>query len=124
MAHYEVSPEVREASTRLTASDRRASARKVIRVRACIRVAGEALLDADTIDLSHGGVSVTSKEPLNLGQECSVELGISVPEIATPPVLRAGVRYCARLREGEYRIGLKFTFVSIEAAELIVAALS
>lgn len=107
----------------LPASDRRTNPRKAIRVRARIMVEGETLLDADTIDLSHGGVSITSKQPLNLGQNCIIELGSGIPEIASPPVLQAGVRYCARLREGQYRIGLQFTFVSIEAAELIVAAL-
>jgi hypothetical protein len=105
------------------ANDRRATPRTAIRVRARIMIEGETLLDVDTIDLSHGGVSITSKHPLNLGQNCIIELGVGVPEIASPPVLRAAVRYCARFKEGEYRIGLQFTFVSIEAAELIVAAL-
>ncbi|HVY80319.1 MAG TPA: hypothetical protein VG994_05000 [Steroidobacteraceae bacterium] len=52
-----------------------------------------------------------------------MELGISVPELAPPPPLRASVRYCARLREDQYRIGMKFTAVSVEAAELLVAVL-
>jgi c-di-GMP-binding flagellar brake protein YcgR len=95
-----------------------------MRARARISIEGETPLETDTIDLSHGGLSITSRQPLNMGQECNIELGISVPELAAPPVLRAAVRYCVRLREGEYRIGLKFVFVSIEAAELIVAALS
>jgi hypothetical protein len=111
-------------SASFVATDRRSSTRKAIRVRARIMDQEGAALDADTIDLSHSGVSITSTQPLNLGQECIVELGISVPEIASPPMLRAGVRYCVRLREGSYRIGLRFTFVSVEAAELIVAALS
>jgi hypothetical protein len=68
-------------------------------------------------------VSVSLPRPLNVGQECVVELGVSVPEIANSPVLRAAVRYCSRMREGEYRIGMQFTWVSIEAAELIVAVL-
>jgi hypothetical protein len=37
--------------------------------------------------------------------------------------LRASVCYCAQLGEEEFRIGMKFTAVSIEAAELIVAVL-
>jgi c-di-GMP-binding flagellar brake protein YcgR len=124
MSQYEFSPAPRESRAHLIPTDLRASVRKVMRVRARITVEGEAPLETDTIDLSHGGLSITSRQPLNLGQECSIELGISVPELAAPPVLRAAVRYCVRLREGEYRIGLKFVFVSIEAAELIVAALS
>lgn len=104
--------------------ERRADSRKAIRVRARITLEGEILFLADTIDLSHGGLSITSKQPLNLEQQCNVELATGVPGIAKPPVLQATVVYCARLREGEYRIGLRFTFVSVEAEALIAAVLS
>lgn len=105
------------------AADRRQSPRKVMQVQARVRVDGVAPLDVQTVDLSHHGVSITSSRQLNVGQECIVELGVSVPEIANPPALRAGVCYCSRMREGEFRIGMQFTSVSIEAAELIVAVL-
>jgi len=106
-----------------SAADRRQSPRKVMQVLARVSVEGVEPLDAQTADLSHHGVSITSPLQLNVGQECIVELGVSVPEIASPPALRAAVRYCSRMREGEFRIGLQFTSVSIEAAELIVAVL-
>ena len=104
-------------------ADRRQSARKVMQVLARVLVDADVPLETQTVDLSHHGVSITSPRQLNVGQECIVELGVSVPEIASPPVLRAAVRYCSRMKEGEFRIGLKFTAVSIEAAELIVAVL-
>jgi hypothetical protein len=104
--------------------ERRATSRKAIRVRARITLEGEVLFLADTVDLSQGGLSITSKQPLNLEQKCNVELGTDVPGIAKPPVLQAAVVYCARLREDEYRIGLRFTFVSVEAEALIIAVLS
>ena len=103
--------------------DRRLSPRKVMQVMARVQVDWDAPLDAQTVDLSHHGVSITSPRRLNVGQECIVELGVSVPEIASPPALRASVRYCTRLRDGEFRIGMRFVSVSIEAAELIVAVL-
>jgi hypothetical protein len=106
-----------------TAADRRQSPRKVIQVLARVRVDEAAPLDVQTVDLSHHGVSITSPRQLNVGQECMVELGVSVPEIASPPALRAAVCYCSRMREGEFRIGMQFTSVSIEAAELIIAVL-
>ena len=112
-----------ELSLELPLSERRGNPREVIRVEARIRVDGELPLEASTIDLSPHGVAITATRPLNVGCECIVELGVSVPEIATPPALRASVRYCARLREDRFRIGMKFTNVSIEAAELIVAVL-
>ena len=111
-------------STDFAPSERRVDSRKAIRVRARITLEGEVLFQADTIDLSQGGLSITSKQPLNLEQTCNVELAADVPGIAKPPVLQAAVVYCARLSEGEYRIGLRFTFVSVEAEALIVAALS
>src|SRR3569833_305780 len=103
-------------------SDRRISERAILRVQARILVDNEAI-EADTIDLSPHGVAVTATKPLNIEQECSIELGISVATLATPPLLRASVRYCAQIGEGRFRIGMKFTAVSIEAAELLVEAL-
>ena len=120
MSHVDSSLNVLREGAR---ADRRLSPRKVMQVMARVRVEADAPLDAQTVDLSHHGVSITSSRQLNVGRECIVELGVSVPEIASPPALRASVRYCTRMREGEFRIGLKFTSVSIEAAELIVAVL-
>jgi hypothetical protein len=111
-------------STDFAPRERRAESRKAIRVHARITLEGEILFRADTIDLSHSGLSIKSKQPLNLEQTCNVELATGVPGIAKPPVLQAEVVYCARLGEGEYRIGLRFTFVSVEAEALIIAALS
>jgi hypothetical protein len=105
------------------APERREKPRDVIRVLARIRLDDEPPLDVHTIDLSSHGIAITSTRPLNVDLECNVELGISAPEIARPPALRASVRYCARLRDDQYRIGMKFTKVSVEAAELIVAVL-
>jgi hypothetical protein len=103
-------------------SDRRIRERAVLRVQARILVDNEAI-EADTVDLSAHGIAVTSKAPLNIDQECSIELGITIASLVTPPMLRASVRYCARLAEDRFRIGMKFTAVSIEAAELLVEAL-
>jgi hypothetical protein len=120
---FELAPPEQLLSFELTQIDRREKPRHVLRVQARIRPDGDEALVAHTADLSAHGLALTSSHPLNVEQECDVELGISVPEPARPPALRASVRYCARLRDGEYRIGMKFTTVSIEAAELIVAAL-
>jgi hypothetical protein len=103
-------------------ADRRIRARSSLRVQARVLIDGEAI-EVDTIDLSAHGVAVTSTRQLNIDQECSIELGISIASLAAPPRLRAAVRYCARLAEGRFRVGMKFTDVSIEAAELIVDAL-
>jgi hypothetical protein len=104
------------------ADERRTRARTTLRVQARILIDGEAI-EADTVDLSPHGVAVTSTRPLNIDQECSIELGITVASLASPPPLRASVRYCARMGEDRFRIGMKFIAVSIEAAELIVQAL-
>jgi hypothetical protein len=106
----------------LPSPERRVQPRASLRVQARIVIDGEAI-EVDTTDLSAHGVAVTSHRPLNIDQECSIELGISVASIATPPKLQAAVRYCAQLAENRFRIGMKFTNVSIEAAELIVNAL-
>jgi len=116
-------PSMDSFSCDLTSSERREKAREHIRVQARICVDGESPLDVHTVDLSAHGLAVTSTRPLNVDQECNVELGITMPEIARPPALRASIRYCARLREDQFRIGMRFTTVSVEAAELIVAVL-
>jgi len=120
---FELTPPEQPLSFELTQFDRREKSRQVIRVQVRISPEGDEPLDAHTADLSAHGLAITSARPLNVEQECNVELGISVPELARPPSLHASVRYCARLRDGQFRIGMKFTTVSIEAAELIVAAL-
>lgn len=102
--------------------ERRVRERSILRVQARILVDSEAI-EADTIDLSPHGIAVTATRPLNIDQECGVELGISAASLVAPPMLRASVRYCAQLTEGRFRIGMKFTTVSIEAAELLVEAL-
>ena len=104
-------------------SDRRVRPRGAMRVQARICLDGEPPLDVHTVDLSPHGLAITATRPLNVDQECRIELGISAPEIAPPPALRASVRYCARLRDDQFRIGMKFTAVSVEAAELIVMVL-
>jgi c-di-GMP-binding flagellar brake protein YcgR len=110
-------------SFELTQVDRREKARHAIRVQVRISPDGDAPLEAHTADLSAHGLAITSSRPLNVEQECRVELGLSAPQTAPPASLRASVRYCAHLRDDEFRIGMKFTDVSIEAAEAIVAAL-
>jgi hypothetical protein len=104
--------------------ERRAAPREVIQVRARVSPEGEPPLDVHTVDLSAHGLAITSTRPLNVDQECNVDLGISAPELAHSPALRASVRYCARLSDTQFRIGLKFTAVSVEAAELLVAVLN
>lgn len=104
-------------------SDRREKPREVIRALARICIDGDTPLEVQAVDLSAHGIAVTAKRPLNVNQECRIELGISAPELARPPELRASIRYCARLSDNQYRIGMKFTKVSVEAAELIVAVL-
>jgi hypothetical protein len=112
-----------DSTFELALRDRREKRREAIRVRARVSPDGVPPLEVDAVDLSSHGLAITSTRPLNVDQECNVELGISMPEIASPPALRASVRYCARLREDQFRIGMKFTAVSVEAAELIVAVL-
>lgn len=121
---YESSLVISVESIDFDPRERRANSRKAIRVRARITLEGDVLFLADTIDLSQGGLSITSKQPLNLEQTCNVELASGVPGIAKPPVVQGAVVYCARMREDEYRIGLRFTFVSSEAEALINAVLS
>jgi len=120
---FELPPPEQILSFELAQLDRREKPRQVMRVQARISPEGDEPLDAHTVDLSAHGLAITSARPLNLEQECNVELGISVPELSHPPSLRASVRYCAHLPDGQFRIGMKFTTVSIEAAELIVAVL-
>src|SRR5262245_56474358 len=99
-------------SIRVAPADRRDGQRKSLRVQARIWDEGESQLEAHTIDLSHHGVSVTAPQPLNEGVGCGIELGGSASTLAQPPPLRAEVRYCTQLSDGQFRIGMRFTSVS------------
>jgi len=108
-------------SIRVSPAERRDAQRKSLRVQARICPDAESELEAHTIDLSHHGVSITAAQPLNEGVQCSVELGTR--GLAEPPALRAEVVYCVPLSNGQFRIGMRFVAVSVEAAELILAVL-
>jgi len=108
---------------RVAPGDRRERQRKSLRVQARICLDDASKVEAHTIDLSHHGVSITSPRPLNEGVGCTIELGGSASALAAPPALQAEVRYCTQLCDSQFRIGMRFTSVSIEAAELILAVL-
>jgi c-di-GMP-binding flagellar brake protein YcgR len=112
------------AFTEGTGAERRAKARKTIRARTWLHVGRGNPLEASTVDLSYGGLCVTSNQPLSPGQECQVELDVHVPSDAPRRVLPSRVCHCAALRTGEYRIGLRFTSLAMEDAQLILAMLA
>jgi len=109
---------------RVPPAERRDGQRKSLRIQARISIDGEVQLDAHTIDLSHHGISVTTGRQLNEGVVCDVELGGPARVVAQSPALQAEVRYCVPLQNGQFRIGMRFISVSIEAAELILAVLT
>jgi len=106
-----------------TAADRRVQRRKSLSVPARIRVVGAGQLDAYTIDLSAGGVSVTAPLQFNAGQECVVEIGTGRTELVQPLCLEATVCYCIRVAPGSFRTGMQFKGLTSEATQRLAALL-
>jgi len=104
--------------------ERRAGLRRRMQVRARISTASaDEQLDAHTVDLSAGGVSLVCPQQLNPGLHCVVELGTGRPELSDPLTVRAAVCYCVGVAPGQFRVGLQFIDLSDADAQLIAAML-
>jgi len=106
-----------------TGADRRESPRKVLRVRARVGLPDETMVDARTVDLSSGGLSLTSSLQLKPDQECFVELELGAFGIESTPPIRTRVCYCVPFRASDFRTGVQFLQIDAAIAALIAAAL-
>jgi hypothetical protein len=97
------------------AEDRRAARRKPLHVTAILRFAGAPPLQARTIDLSAGGLSVNSPVPLPERAACEVEFPLLLRAGVHRMQLKARVAYSVLSATEGFKTGLQF--VGVTAAD-------
>jgi len=104
--------------------ERRASARKVVTLRAQVQLPDQTVLNGQTVDLSHTGVGLFSPRLLQTDQDCRVTIPLSVCGEDLEIKLQARVCYCLEQAKGKYRAGMRFIGIEPGAAKLLDQLLS
>jgi hypothetical protein len=98
--------------------EQRRERRKLIRLRADVRLPGNSVLEGHTIDLSRRGVGILSPLKLTNGQDCTISLDLTA--CGESVALRLVGRVCYCMESGpEYRVGLQFVQMDESTALLI-----
>jgi hypothetical protein len=98
--------------------EQRREHRKLIRLRADVRLPDNSVLEGHTVDLSRRGVGILSPVQLTNGQNCTISLDLTA--CGENVALRLVGRVCYCMESGnEYRIGLQFVQMDESTALLI-----
>jgi hypothetical protein len=87
--------------------EQRKVARKLVKVKALVKVSDGAPVLGRTFDLGRNGVGVLLDVPLRDGIQARVTVGLLLDGVVTPVHTQARVEYCI-FSHGEYRIGFQF----------------
>jgi Tfp pilus assembly protein PilZ len=96
-------------------AESRAHPRYALEVDAEIRTS-TGVIPARTKDVSRGGLCCTTRNPLALGQDVSLNLSLVFDEqtFSEPLLVRARVVWCTGLGEGRWQIGTTFLGLTAE----------
>lgn len=98
--------------------EQRRDRRKLIRLRADVRLPGNSVLEGHTVDLSSRGVGILSPVSLSHGQDCTISLDLTA--CGENVALRLVGRVCYCMESGtEYRVGLQFVQMDESTALLL-----
>lgn len=98
--------------------ERRHERRKLMRLRADVRLPGSTLLEGNMVDLSRRGAGILAPIKLELGQQCTISVDLSA--CGTQMALRLVGRVCYCMPSGEdFRVGLQFVQMDESTALLI-----
>jgi c-di-GMP-binding flagellar brake protein YcgR len=99
--------------------DLRISPRKVFRCRAKLALDGKPSIDAWTIDISPGGMSLMLAEPTDPGQYCVIRFETTINGVPRSFSAIARSVYSVCSFTGQYRIGFQFVQLSAANAAMI-----
>jgi len=100
-------------------AEQRQSPRKILKVKAMLAMEGMAAATGRTADVGANGVSVTTANPLKVGQGGQVSFELFIDGKATVIATRSRVTYCI-FSNGEFKIG--FQFVNLDLSAMAVLA--
>jgi hypothetical protein len=95
-------------------SDQRQSARKILKVKAVVALAGQAPMPGRTLDVGANGVSVTVDNPLPVGQAGQVGFDLLVEGKLVRIAAQAKVIYCI-FSSGVFKTGFQFLNLDLAA---------
>ena len=99
--------------------EQRKSERKIVKVKALVKLDGGDAVMGRTFDLGTSGVGVLLDVPMKTGVQARVSVGLLVNGVVTPMHTQARVQYCI-FSNGDYRIGMQF--LQLEAATAVMLA--
>jgi hypothetical protein len=87
--------------------EQRKAERRIVKVKALVKVAGGEAIMGRTFDLGPSGVGLLLDVPMKQGIQARVSIGLLVNGVVTPVHTHARVQYCI-FSNGDYRIGMQF----------------
>ena len=87
--------------------EQRKAERKLVKVKALVKVDGGDAIMGRTFDLGASGVGILLDVPMKTGMQARVSVGLLVNGVVTPMHTQARVQYCI-FSSGDYRIGMQF----------------
>jgi hypothetical protein len=92
-----------------TNTQTRSEVRKPLKKRAQLSLARQAPIEAQTIDISLGGISLIASCPVPIGQACSVTFDVFFKDQSTKINLEGKVVYCLLKGMEGFRTGIRIT---------------
>ena len=99
--------------------EQRKAERKIVKVKALVKMEGGDAIMGRTFDLGASGVGILLDVPMKTGAQARVSVGLLVNGVVTPMHTQARVQYCI-FSNGDYRIGMQF--LQLEAATAVMLA--
>jgi hypothetical protein len=98
--------------------EQRKSERKLVKVKALVKMPGGEGIMGRTFDLATSGVGILLDVPLKNGTQVRVSIGLLVNGVVTPMHAQARVQYCI-FSSGDYRIGMQFLQLDANTAIML-----
>jgi c-di-GMP-binding flagellar brake protein YcgR len=96
-------------------SDRRAA----VRYPATLTLIDGTRLGAETVDISHGGISVLVATGVRLAQVCAIDIRLQFDQVAHQILAMGPVVYCEPAAGGGFRAGIQLIAVDPASAQVI-----
>jgi c-di-GMP-binding flagellar brake protein YcgR len=111
----------REIDADTEVDERRIQPRRAILIKADVKFPGRAVMKAQAVDLSRGGLGLQSPIAVDIDQEVAVNLPLDIFGEQRTMALTGRVRYCSRQPDQHYRIGLQFVNLNADAIAFVSA---
>ena len=99
--------------------EQRKAERKIVKVKALVKLDGGDAIMGRTFDLGASGVGLLLDVPMKDGVKARVSVGLLVNGVVTPMHTQARVQYCI-FSNGDYKIGMQF--LQLDAANATMLA--